>query len=154
MAKTSEIKIGDRIGDQYEVYRIFGGEGKSGMGIVYVCYDHESKQILALKTFQQRFLSSKEAINDFKHEALAWVHLDRHPYIVRAHATQEMDYRIFIILEYIAPDKDDRNNLTHYLKNPISLEKTLEWGMQFCRGMEYNDTLSITNFVLSSKDII
>ncbi len=49
----SPFKIGDRIGDRYEVRRILGG----GMGLVYVVYDHEARnvlapKILALKTFQ------------------------------------------------------------------------------------------------------
>jgi hypothetical protein len=49
------FKIGDRIGGRYEVRRILGG----GMGVVYVVYDHEARnvlapKILALKTFQDR----------------------------------------------------------------------------------------------------
>ena len=46
----SAFKIGDRIGGRYEVHRILGG----GMGVVYVVYDHEARNVLALKTFQNR----------------------------------------------------------------------------------------------------
>lgn len=100
-----KIKVGDRIGGRFEVYRILGGEGESGMGIVYVCYDHESREVFALKTFQDKYLSSKQMKDSFKREALLWVHLERYPYIVRAEYVDELDYRLFIILEFIAPDK-------------------------------------------------
>ncbi|MFX1446160.1 MAG: tetratricopeptide repeat protein [Promethearchaeota archaeon] len=144
MLTLSEIKIGDRIGGRFDVLRIFGGKGKSGMGIVYVCHNREFNEIVALKTFQQRFLASKETINNFKREALAWVNLERHPNIVRAKFLEDIDDHLFITLEYIAPDEQDRNTLTHYLKNPLPLEVVLEWGIQFCRGMEHAISRGIT----------
>ncbi|HZH68551.1 MAG TPA: hypothetical protein VFD65_05070, partial [Chitinophagales bacterium] len=42
-ANPSILQIGDKIGNHYEIYDILGGEGKSGMGIIYVCYDHDNK---------------------------------------------------------------------------------------------------------------
>jgi len=53
-------------------------------GTVYVCYDHEFKEAVVLKTIQERFLQSKDKRDLFKREALAWVSLERHAYIVRA----------------------------------------------------------------------
>jgi len=141
---TGKIEVGDRIGGQYEVYRILGGEGKSGMGIVYVCYDHEHRTIDALKTFQDKYLSSEEMKKSFKREALAWTHLERHQYIVQAIGVLELDYRLFIALEFIAPDDEGRNTLTHYLQSPISLRQALEWSIQFCYGMEYAASRGIT----------
>lgn len=132
-----KIKVGDRIGDQYEVYQILGGEGKSGMGIVYVCYDHESRNVFALKTFQDIFLQSKSMRDSFEREALAWVHLEKHTHCVRAWLVQELDNRLYIALEFIPPDDEGRNTLTHYLESPLSLRQTLEWAIQFCYGMEH-----------------
>ena len=57
--KSQPYRIGDRIAKRYEIYQILGGEGQSGMGIVYICYDHDFKEVLALKTFQDKYLSSK-----------------------------------------------------------------------------------------------
>lgn len=141
---TGKIEVGNRIGRKFEIYRIFGGEGKSGMGIVYVCYNHEQRAVLALKTFQDKYLSSGEIKDSFKREALAWVHLERHPYIVQAISVEELDNRLFIILEYIAPDEAGRNTLTHYLQSPISLRLTLEWAIQFCYGMEHATSRGVT----------
>ncbi|MFX1450016.1 MAG: tetratricopeptide repeat protein [Promethearchaeota archaeon] len=133
-----QIKVGDLIGLGYQVLKILGGEGKSGMGIVYICHFRMFRDaIVVLKTLQDRFLLSEKMRNSFKREALIWIQLGKHPNIVQASEIIELNYRLFIFLEYIAPDKLGRNTLTHYLHSPISLEKTLEWGIQFCKGMEY-----------------
>ena len=114
------------------------------MGIVYVCYDHENKEVVALKTFQDKCLSSKEARDSFKKEALLWVLLERHPYIVRARWVDELDYRLFVVCEFVAPDDEGRNTLTHYLRQPISLKQALIWSIQFCDGMEYAVSKGVT----------
>src|SRR3979411_1817736 len=44
---------GDRVEKRGEIQKILGGPGKSGMGIVYVVYDHEFREALAAKTFQE-----------------------------------------------------------------------------------------------------
>ena len=136
-SSRGKIEVGNRIGGDYEVYQILGGEGKSGMGAVYVCYHHEHRTVYALKTFQDKYLSSDEMKKSFKREALAWTHLERHPYIVRAIGVVELDNRLYIVLEFIAPDDGGRNTLTHYLQSPISLRQALEWSIQFCYGMEH-----------------
>ena len=138
------INVGDRIGGRFEVYQIHGGEGKSGMGVVYVCFDHESNSVYALKTFQNKYLTSEGMKNSFKREALAWTHLERHPYIVRAIAVQELDHRLYILLEYIAPDEAGRNTLTQYLQSPTSLKQALTWSIQFCYGMKHAEDKGIT----------
>ena len=141
---SPKIKPGYRIGGQYEVYRVLGGEGKSGMGVVYVCYDPEARDIYALKTFQDKYLDSGAVKDSFKREALAWVQLDWHPYVVRAIGVKELDYRLFIVLEYVAPDESGRNTLTQYLKTPIPLSQALEWSIECCLGMEYAASKGVT----------
>ena len=59
------------------------------MGVVYMCYDREYQRVLALKTLQDRYLDSKKILDSFKKEALAWIHLEKHPYIVRAFWVRE-----------------------------------------------------------------
>lgn len=125
-AKLPTYEVGERIGGRYEIYQIFGGEGRSGMSVVYVVYDHEYGAVYAMKTFQDRFLASGPVREAFRREALAWVHLERHPYIVRANFVEKRSGRHFIGLEYIAPDERGRNTLSHYLTGaPIPAEKIL-----------------------------
>ena len=139
-----KIVIGSRIGEQYEVRRVLGGEGKSGMGVVYVCYDNLAQQLYALKTFQDKYLFSDRIKDNFKREALAWVLMDGHPNIVQAVCVESLDNRLFIILEYIEPDAKGRNTMAHYLQSPISYVQALEWSMQFCDGMAYAASQGVT----------
>ena len=132
-----EFRIGQRIGGRYEVHRIYGGAGKSGMGIVYVCYDHKQGGVLALKTYQEGFFHDKALFNHFKRGALAWIHLDRHPNIVQAFGIFKLGQRLYLGLEYIAPDNQGRNNLSHHLKTSIPVFKAVKWAVQFCDAMEH-----------------
>jgi serine/threonine protein kinase len=129
-------RVGDRIDNRYKIYRILGGEGKTGMGIVYACYDHEHKTPCVLKTFQERYSLSEQSQKLFEREALVWIELGRYPYIVRAYWVEKIEGRLFIVLEYVAPDTAGRNTLTHFLGN-LSFAETLKIGIQFCFGMEY-----------------
>jgi serine/threonine protein kinase len=129
-------KIGDCIAGQYQIQQIHGGEGKSGMGVLYICYDSDSKRFVALKTFQDKYLESTRMKDNFRKEALLWISLEAHPYIVRAYWVQELEHRMFISCEYIAADHKGRNNLSHYLGSPVSLQQVLAWSIQFCHGID------------------
>jgi serine/threonine protein kinase len=139
-----EYSVGDKIGGRYEVHRIFGGPGQSGMGVVYVCYDHKTGVVLALKTYQEGFFHDKILVDHFKRGALAWTQLDRHPYVVQAVGVLKLSGRLFLGLEYVAPDGQGRNNLSHYLRDSVELERILLWGIQFCDAMEHARTRNIT----------
>lgn len=140
-----KVKVGDLLIKRYKVLQILGGEGKSGMGVVFICHDQKLNRYIAIKSFQERFFHSLAARQNFAREALAWVRLKPHPYIVQAIWTQlTHGERLFIGLEYIAPDKEGRNTLTHYFQTPISLEQSLVWGIQFCYGMEHAISYGVT----------
>src|SRR3989338_1518730 len=128
-------KKGDFIGKKYEVYDILG---MGGFGIVYLVYHHETESVYALKTFRDEYLENKEMQERFKKEANIWIDLERHPYLIRAKFVDEISGRLFIGIEYIAPDEDGLNSLDGYLKRkPPDLAQSLRWGIQFCHGMEY-----------------
>jgi|GEM_PF-1650934 len=129
-------RIGDKIAGRYEIYQILGGEGKSGMGIVYICYDHKDQMVYALKTSQERYLLFEETQKLFEREAIIWTELEKYPYIVRAFTLDMLEGRLFIFLEYVNPDAQGRNTLTHYLGN-LSYPDILKFSIQFCYGMEY-----------------
>jgi eukaryotic-like serine/threonine-protein kinase len=128
-------KKGDIIGQDYEVYGILG---KGGFGVVYLVYWHAMGVVLALKTFQDEFLADQEVRKRFHKEASVWVELGSHPYLVRAHAVDEVSGRLYIAMEYIAPNEEGLNSLEGYLqRQPPDLAQSLRWAVQICHGMEY-----------------
>lgn len=135
---VSKWEIGDKIGGLYEIREILGGEGKSGMGTVYICYYPWHQKLYALKTYQDRFAALERLINSFYKEAMLWMRLERHPNIVQAHWVHKLDGRIYIVMEYIPPDNKGRRSLHDHLRGgPLPLIRTLIWSIQFCYGMEY-----------------
>lgn len=131
-----QYKAGDWIGGEYTVLKVFGGENQSGMGVVYLVQNREIPKPVVLKTFQQAL--SADAKRQFISEAHAWVKAGAHINIVQAYWVREIAGQLFVAAEYIEPDKDGRNNLTHYLSSgPLLPEISIMWAAQFCYGMDY-----------------
>lgn len=135
MTQQALYKKGDFIGQKYEVYDVLG---EGGFGIVYLVYSEKNKSAYALKTVKEEYLENIQVRKRFIQEAQAWISLDRHFYIVQANFINEIANRIYIELEYIAPNKLGLNSLVGYLKRkPPDLAQTLRWAIQFCCGMEH-----------------
>src|SRR5690348_13888569 len=113
--KSAPIKKGERIGGSFDVYEVLG---RGGFGIVYLVYDLELKRICALKTFRDELLANARARADFKREASRWVDLGEHPYILSAHSVIEVVHRMFVRMDYVAPDDEGRVSLAHHLRGP------------------------------------
>ncbi len=128
-------KKGDFIGQKYEVFDVLG---MGGCGIVYLVYSNETESVYALKTFRDEYLEDDQTRERFKKECQVWIDLERHPYLVRASFVVEISGRLFIAMEYIAPDEQGLNSLEAYLRyRPPDLAQSLSWAIQFCHGMEY-----------------
>ncbi len=131
----ASYKKGDFIGQEYEVCGILGC---GGFGVVYLVYSHQNKTVCALKTFRDEYLEDTETRELFREEAAIWVNLERHPFLVRAHFLDEVAGRLYIAMEYIAPNESGLNSLDGYLeREPPDLALSLRWAIQFCHGMEY-----------------
>ncbi|MEO0247752.1 MAG: serine/threonine-protein kinase [candidate division WOR-3 bacterium] len=127
-------KVGDKIENRYEIFKI----KKGGMGIVFLCYDHEDKTPIAIKTFQDKFLMDNQSIERFIHEASNWIYLGKHKNIVRALYVQNINHRPYIFLEYIVGDEYFGSELTGWIKRKgLSLKTILNFAIQFCNGMIY-----------------
>jgi tetratricopeptide (TPR) repeat protein len=98
----------------------------------------------------------------FKQEALVWVNLERHPFILPAiwveeirhgriatvddsgkltldkRASQVPSGRLVVIMDYVEADAQGRATLRDYLAaGPLAENQVLTWGIQFCLGMEH-----------------
>lgn len=134
-------KPGDLLLNDYEVHEVLG---VGGCGIVYLVYSRKTESVYALKTFREDFATDKSVRERFRQEAHVWVDLERHPYLVRAYFVQEIEGRLFVGMEYVAPNEDGINSLSDYLEyGSISLEQCLDWAIQFCYGMEHAYTKGI-----------
>ena len=86
---------GTRIGQ----YEIAGRPLMGGMGIVYVCLDHQENRPVALKTFKPAYLPDRAARDRFLREGTHWVDLGAHPYIVRCYRVFRIDPEVYLVLE-------------------------------------------------------
>lgn len=160
---AGQFEIGDVIEGRYHVYQVLGGKGKSGMGVVYVCLDKELGIVNALKSFQDGDFDKAAALKErFRQESLAWIQLKSHPHIVHAYSVYDWHGKLFIVLEYVAPDDFGRNTLPHYFNKRLDIRQVLEWSLQFCHGMEYACSQKVTphrdikpdNLMISSTGVL
>lgn len=133
MTNERPLKKGDTIVGEFLIQDIFGGEGKSGMGVVYLVTSRKFDRPFVLKTFQKDNINS---IERFRSEAEVWVATGIHPNIVQALFVDEINEKLFIGAEYVAPDEYGRNTITDYLKQGgTSYHNIIKWTAQFCYGM-------------------
>lgn len=131
-----EYDAEDTILDQYVVRDVKRG----GFGIVYICYSYLDQQMVAIKSFQDKFFyrgdkRADKVVEDFYREAETWVKLEKHKNIVTAFFVRPIDYRPHIFLEYV-----DKGNLEDYLtEGRLDLSQSLDFAIQFCDGMIYSN---------------
>jgi serine/threonine protein kinase len=95
---------GALIADRYEVA---GRPLLGGMGIVYLCLDHQTQRPVALKTFRPEYLPDRIVRDRFLREGTTWVNLGSHPHVVRAHNVERIgDGReVYLMLELVAKEQ-------------------------------------------------
>jgi serine/threonine protein kinase len=129
--------MNDLIAREFEVLRTLG---RGGFGVVLLVYSRKTCEVGALKTFRNEFLADPAARQAFKREALMWLNLERHPFIVPALLVTEDSGRLFVLLEFIAPDAQGRVTLADHLARAggqLDPNHVLRWSIQFCLGMEH-----------------
>ena len=133
MTNEKPLKKGDTIVGEFLIQDIFGGEGKSGMGVVYLVTSRKFDRPFVLKTFQK---DNNNSIERFRSEAEVWITTGIHPNIVQALFVDEINEKLFVGAEYIVPDEYGRNTITDYLKQGgTSNQNIIKWTAQFCYGM-------------------
>jgi serine/threonine protein kinase len=126
---------GDWIGQKYKVHGILG---EGGFGIVYLVSRPGTNSIYALKTFRDEHMADTAIRDRFRREAQLWIDVGPHPFLVRAHFVDTIEFRLFLAMDFVAPGENHLNSLEHYLHiEPPDLVQSLRWAVQFCRGMEH-----------------
>jgi tetratricopeptide (TPR) repeat protein len=135
--RDAAFKKGDVIGGKYTIHKLVG---RGGFGEVYLAHYSDGQLLCALKTIRSDLLADPASREAFKKEALLWVNLEEHPFIVAAVVVDEFSRRLFVIMDYIAPDANGRVSLADHLAStsgPLDPDDSLKWAIQFCYGMEH-----------------
>ena len=132
---TSELyKVGDMIGDRYEVSAIHHG----AMGVVYGCFDHQTKLPRALKTVRSQHMQDKQVLSQFESEAAVWISLEKHPYIVRAYLVERFNNLPYVITEYVRGPEGMEGDLRGWLGHPrLTLTVAVAMALQIAQGMQH-----------------
>jgi serine/threonine protein kinase/predicted TPR repeat methyltransferase len=128
-------KVGDKIGGRYEVSAIHHG----AMGVVYGCFDHETKLPRALKTVRDKFATDKQMLSMFESEATTWISLEKHPYIVRAYLVERFKNLPYVITEYVRGPEGMEGDLRGWLGHPrLTLQVAVTMALQMAQGMQHS----------------
>lgn len=164
---NNNIKVGDLLTEDFRVVKQIGGiENGNSYGDVFIIYSHSMDNLLVLKKLQDRFSKLggnrfNEKMDNFKKEALAWTELNDHPNIVFASAGIFKN-NLCIIMEPIPPNENGDNTLQDYMNHGLDDYTILDWGIQFCYGMEYANSNGIeahrdikpTNILINFDNIL
>ena len=136
----SKLKLryqpGDKIGGRYKIHRVLMG----GMGEVYLCRDLKTRERFALKTVKTRWRNNPKLRQAFEAEVGTWIALEKHPNIVRCFELQTLDYRPFIVLEWVTNDRNSGTDLRSWLRRgPLDLRLALDFTIDICQGLIYAD---------------
>jgi tetratricopeptide (TPR) repeat protein len=134
---------GDVVNGKYEIHGVLG---QGGFGVVYLIRMLNTGEAFAMKTFRDERMADLAAQEAFKKEALLWVNLEKHPCIVAAQWVEQVSGRLFVLMEHIAADSKGRVTLADHLAQSdrsLDTNQALEWGIQFCLGMEHAQSRGI-----------
>jgi Tol biopolymer transport system component/predicted Ser/Thr protein kinase len=116
------------IGQTILHYEILEKVGEGGMGVVYKAQDAKLDRIVALKFLPTHLHASEPDKARFMQEAKAAAALN-HPNICVIHAIEELDGRLFIVMEYV-----DGQTLNEK-KGAISFKQAIDIGVQIADGL-------------------
>lgn len=138
--------------DNYEIIKELG---RGGMGAVFLANDKRLKRQVAIKVLQMPqgidFDSAKNAINNFKREAVAIANLS-HNNIVNIYDIGEQGNVHYIVMELI-----DGQPLSKILKSqgqPFHLETVLQISSEICDALSYIHKNNVIHRDIKPENII
>lgn len=135
-AHGAAYEPGQKIQGRWRIRSIVGGHGSSGMGIVYIADDLLEQRTVAIKTFQPELVANEHIRTLLLREANVWLAMGRHRNIVHVESVEVFGSQPFIIMEYVQPDAQGRNTLTHHLTGePLPDDLVARWAVEICEAI-------------------
>lgn len=120
---------GQLIGGEWRVVKAMRG----GFGAAYVV--ERDADVLVLKTPLEPSLKQMEA---FRAEAEVWVRLGAHPNIVQAFWVDQIAGRVFVGVEYVAPNEIGCTSVRDFLQfGQLPTTVVARWAADFCHGLKH-----------------
>jgi len=101
LAEQKNLSGADMVGANLKHYRIEEFVGQGGMGVVYRARDTRLNRPVAIKLLSPVLVANSERRNRFIQEARAAAALN-HPAIAQVYDIDEVEGRLFIVMEFIA----------------------------------------------------
>lgn len=139
---TSAVEVWEKgflIEHRYCILDVRGGDGRSGMGAVFILRDTlapPGAPLLAMKTIQRRYAKNLGYARRFIREARTWMLLGFHPNIVQAHRLDIVRALPCLFTEFVPSDQEARHTIGQHLRTgPMPMEQAIDWVIQCCDGM-------------------
>jgi serine/threonine protein kinase len=130
-------------------YRIIEEIGRGGMGVVYKAEDTKLKREVAIKFLPHHAADGEEERKRFMIEAQAAAALN-HPNIATIYAIEEVDDKMFIVMEYI-----DGQELKQKIDaGPLPLDEVLEIAGHIAEGLKVAHEKGVVHRDIKSSNVM
>ena len=133
-------------------YKIVEKLGEGGMGVVYKAEDTKLKRKVAIKFLPQEIAAKAEERERFMIEAQAVAALN-HPNITTIYAIEEVDDKIFIVMEYV-DGKELKNIVRETLPQVLNLREVMDYATQIAEGLQAAHEKGVIHRDIKSNNIM
>jgi serine/threonine protein kinase/Tfp pilus assembly protein PilF len=134
------MKIGTLFDARYEIRNV----KKGGLGVVYIAFDQEWKEMIAIKTFQNLDVTSSAVKERFIRESTNWINLGHHDNIALAHYYKIVANVPYLFLEYV-----DGPSFRSIVGTNYPLSAIIAHSIEICKALSY----AYNNFRIIHRDI-
>ncbi|MDX1586370.1 MAG: protein kinase [Balneolaceae bacterium] len=133
----------------YLHYDIIEKLGEGGMGLVYLAKDTKLNRKVALKFLPTLISNDEIERKRFRQEARSAAHLN-HPNIAQVYAIEEVDDRLFIVLEYV-----EGKELKELVENDeLSTDEKWNLALEIAQGIKVAHEKGIVHRDIKSRNIM
>ena len=120
------------VGKTISHYKILKKLGQGGMGVVYKAEDTKLERLVAIKFLPPEIASQDDVKKRFKIEAKAAAALN-HPNIATIHQIEEVDDKMFIVMEYV--EGQELRQLVKTLGS-VPIDDAITYAIQIAEGLQ------------------